>query len=75
MYAHEFLAQARELYDDPKLSFARAASHDGWRTGFASGAEWMRSVMSYSRGVEIPLHPANYNALGVFKYGLASVAP
>jgi hypothetical protein len=73
MQVRKLLAQARMLYDDPQLPFARAATQEGWRTGFASGAEWMRLVMTHIRGANIPVVQAPYNTLGLFKYGLASL--
>ncbi|MBC7814190.1 MAG: hypothetical protein H7175_23755, partial [Burkholderiales bacterium] len=72
MQARELLAQARTLYDDPQRPFARMAAQ-GWRTGFISGAEWMRLVMASVRGTSVPAAPASYNALGLFKYGLATL--
>jgi hypothetical protein len=71
MQASELLQEARRLYDTPDLPFARIAMHDSWRSGFASGAEWMRIVLSYRRGHEIPPIRAPYNLLGIIKYGLA----
>jgi hypothetical protein len=73
MLARRLLVQARTLYDDTRLPFARIAAHQGWQTGFASGAEWMRSVMAYTRGVDIPPVRVSYNILGLFKYGVASL--
>lgn len=73
MLAYELLTQARIIYDDAQLPFAHAATHKGWQTGFASGAEWMRLVMEHIRGVNIPSVQVPYNALGLLKYGLASL--
>src|SRR5262245_52890472 len=73
MQADKWLSQARQLYDDPNRPFAMAA-RSGWRTGFASGTDWMRLVMGDLRGVSIPPVCASYNMLGLVKYGLASTA-
>lgn len=73
MGARELLAQAQTLYDDPALPFAAMAAREGWKTGFASGADWMRAVMAHVRAEGIPAHTASFNALGIFKYGLASL--
>lgn len=72
MQARRLLKQAGILFDNPQLPFAYTAAQDGWRAGFASGAAWMRSVMEYVRGEAIPPIEADYNKLGIFKYGLAS---
>ena len=73
MQASELLKEARRLYDTPDLPFARIAMEDSWRSGFASGAEWMRIVLTHRRGHEIPPTHAPYNLLGIIKYGLAVV--
>jgi len=73
MQARRLLDQSRAIFDNPQLPFADTAAQDGWRTGFASGAVWMRSVMGYVRNETIPPVKADYNKLGIFKYGLASV--
>jgi hypothetical protein len=73
MQAHKLLDQAGTIFDNPQLPFADTAAHEGWRTGFTSGAVWMRSVMEYVRGENIPPIESDYNKLGIFKYGLASV--
>ncbi|MEO8610425.1 MAG: hypothetical protein ABI690_21190 [Chloroflexota bacterium] len=67
------LAGARELYDDPHLSFASAAQHDAWKSGFASGADWMRMVLCHLRGQTPPTTPTSFQQLGVVKYGLAAL--
>jgi hypothetical protein len=73
MQAPELLNEARRLYDNPDLPFARIAMKESWRSGFASGAEWMLIVLSHRRGHEIPPTHAPYNLLGIVKYGLAVV--
>lgn len=73
MRASELLAHAQAIYDDPLLPFANTAAKQGWRTGFASGAEWMRSVMEHKRPSSISYTPASYNRWGFFKYGMAGV--
>jgi len=73
MRASKLLMQARELYDNPNLPFAQAAMSQGWRDGFNSGARWMALVMEHVRGEMVRPQPAPYNALGIFKYGLASL--
>lgn len=73
MEARRLLAQAITLYDDPKLPFARLAVHEGWRTGFDSGAAWMCAVMEHQRNDILPSVHASYNLLGFFKYGLSAL--
>jgi hypothetical protein len=72
MSAAQLLAQARSLYDDPALPYAPQAAQ-AWRSGFASGAEWMRMALSTLRGEVLPARPVSYNALGIVKYTLASL--
>lgn len=72
--ATQLLAEARKLYDDPRLPFADGAANDGWRNGFSSGAEWMRLVLSHVRGGVAPQGSASFQRLGLIKYGLASSA-
>src|SRR5688572_25598449 len=67
------LAGARELYDDPNLPFAPTAQNDAWKSGFSSGADWMRLVLCHLRG-EMPQPVlASFQLLGVVKYGLAAL--
>jgi hypothetical protein len=66
------LAGARELYDNPTMPFAQAAQHDAWKSGFASGADWMLLVLCHLRGQTPPPTPASFQQLGVLKYGLAA---
>ena len=70
-YTQSLLALAAALYDDPLLPFARLAHTEGWKRGFISGAEWMRTVMQHVRGSAILTVKAPYQQLGFFKYGLA----
>ena len=72
--SQDLLARARLIYDDPDLPFAAMAGREGWRSGFVSGAEWMGLAMSHVRGAEIPRTYAPFQVLGVFKYGLCSLA-
>jgi hypothetical protein len=67
------LAGARELYDDPTLPFAQTAQNDAWKSGFASGADWMRLVLCQLRGVNPPTASASFQQLGVVKYGLSAL--
>lgn len=69
--ARRLLAQARTLYDDPKLPFAQAAEQDAWRNGFVSGAAWMRLVLEHLRGESLPTVTADFQRLGMIKYALA----
>src|SRR5260221_8840032 len=72
--SQDLLARARLIYDDPDLPFAAMAGREGWRSGFVSGAEWMRLAMSLVRRVEIPRTYAPFHVLGIVKYGLCSLA-
>lgn len=72
MRARKLITRASTLYDDPLLPFARSAQ-DGWRGGFASGADWMRLVMQTLRNIPISCVTAPYNVLGIFKYGIAAI--
>jgi hypothetical protein len=67
------LAGARELYDDPALPFAHAAQQDAWKSGFASGAGWMRLVLCHLRGTTPVAGQAAFQKLGVVKYGLSAM--
>lgn len=69
--ARMLLTQAKSLYDNPQLPFAQAAISEGWRTGFASGANWMRLVLSYLRKEPLPMVDVSFNHLGTIKYCLA----
>jgi hypothetical protein len=73
MSAAQLLAQARTLYDNPTLPYAQKATREAWRSGFASGAEWMRMALSNLRGEAIPARDNSYNTLGIVKYSLASL--
>jgi hypothetical protein len=70
--AKGLLAQARTLYDDSSLPFAADASGMGWRHGFASGAQWMGQIMAFVRNRPLSPTTVAYQALGFFKYGLAT---
>lgn len=72
--AQSLLIRARLLYDDAQLPFAAAAVRDGWRSGFVSGANWMRLVLCHVRGTEIPEAALAFQWLGVTKYGLCCLA-
>src|SRR5687768_422689 len=67
------LAGARELYDDPTLPFAPTAQNDAWKSGFSSGADWMRLVLCHLRGEMPNPVPASFQWLGVVKYGLSAL--
>lgn len=67
------LAGARELYDDPSLPFAPSAQNDAWKSGFSSGADWMRLVLHHLRGDMPQPVPASFQTLGVVKYGLSAL--
>src|SRR5688572_7776794 len=73
MSAAQLLVQARTLYDDPTLPYSEKATQEAWRSGFASGAEWMRMALSNLRGEAIPARDKSYNTLGIVKYSLASL--
>lgn len=73
MQARELLTKAAAIYDDPCNALARMAAQDGWRSVFASGADWMRAVMVHVRGESIPVRVAPFNLIGFVKYGLASL--
>jgi hypothetical protein len=66
------LARARALYDDSSLPFAEKASSHGWRRGFVSGAQWMGQIMSFVGKRPLSSTLISYQALGLFKYGLAT---
>jgi hypothetical protein len=72
--SQDLLSRARLIYDDPDLPFAQLAAREGWRSGFISGADWMRLAMSHARGTEIPLPNVPFQLLGTVKYGLCSLA-
>jgi hypothetical protein len=72
--SQDLLTRSRLLYDDPSLPFATLANQEGWRSGFISGAEWMRVVLSHVRGTEIPVVEAPFQRLGIIKYALCSLA-
>src|SRR5262249_37115547 len=67
------LREARRLYDDPATGLAVAAAGAA-RTGFASGGEWMRCVLSHLRGAAPTGTTRGFNLLGTVKYGLAAAA-
>jgi hypothetical protein len=71
--SQDLLTRARLIYDDPDLPLAAMAAREGWRSGFVSGAAWMRLAMSHVRGVEIPRTNAPFQFLGTVKYGLCSL--
>jgi hypothetical protein len=73
MQAHRLLAQARTLYDNDDLPFAHLAQTQAWRSGFVSGAEWMREVLSHLRRQPLQQVPIAYQRLGLLKYGAASI--
>jgi hypothetical protein len=69
MGSSQLLAHARNLYDNPATGLSHGA-RQGWRHGFASGAEWMRLVMEQLRGCSLPAGDAPFQWLGLIKYGL-----
>jgi hypothetical protein len=70
--AGDLLRRARAVYDSsPALAGSAGAA---WRTVFASGGRWMREALGQLRDAPLPEAPANLNALGLIKYGLASAA-
>jgi len=73
MQARELLQQAIHIYDNPDIPLADQARNQGWKQGFASGADWMRIAMSHYRATTIPMNNANYQYYGSLKYGLASI--
>ena len=73
MQARELLQRAITIYDNPDGSLADKARNQGWKQGFASGADWMRLAMSHYRAIPIPPNQANYQYYGTLKYGLASL--
>jgi hypothetical protein len=68
---HALLSRARALYDDPALPFDAAAQH-AWKSGFVSGAAWMRLVLEYLRNTELSPVSADFQQLGVIKYALCA---
>ena len=66
------LLQAQTLYDDPALPFAAAAQQEAWKSGFESGAAWMRLVLEHLRSAEISPVTADFQQLGVIKYALCA---
>lgn len=72
--SQDLLSRARLLYDDLNLPFASLAAREGWRSGFISGAEWMRLVLAHIRGTKIPAVNTDFQWLGIVKYGLCSLA-
>lgn len=73
MQVRKLLRQARQIYDNPDVPLAHQARTQGWKHGFASGADWMRYAMSLSRNTPIPPNQANYQYYGTLKYGVASM--
>jgi hypothetical protein len=70
--ARALLAKARTLYDNPKQPLAAYAEREAWKSGFTSGAEWMRLALGQLRGGPPPCGAAPFQKLGVLKYSLAS---
>jgi hypothetical protein len=68
--ARDLLHKARALYDAPDSPLARSAP-SAWKTGFASGGEWMRQALEILRGTPPPGPARGFHALGLIKYGLA----
>ncbi len=72
--SQNLLMRARMIYDNPDLPFAEVAAQEGWRSGFTSGADWMRITLSHVRGSEVPPHALPLQRMGLVKYGLCSIA-
>lgn len=70
--AHSLLAHARMLYDNPALPFASSAEREAWKSGFVSGAAWMRLVLGYLRETKLPPVNADFQWLGTGKYALCA---
>lgn len=70
--AQSLLAHARMLYDNPALPFASSAEGDAWKSGFVSGAAWMRLVMQHLRGTKQQKVDADFQYLGIVKYALCA---
>ncbi len=68
------LERAQTLYDDPALPFAAAAEQEAWKSGFLSGAMWMRLVMEHMRDEPLLVSTADFQKLGVIKYALCVLA-
>jgi hypothetical protein len=68
--AGALLGKARELFDAPGNSLAQSAA-DAWKSGFASGGQWMRRGLECLRGTPCPGPARGLNTLGLIKYGLA----
>ena len=73
MQARELLQQAIQVYDNPDTLLADQARNQGWKQGFASGADWMCLAMSHYRATFIPANQVNFQYYGMLKYGLASL--
>jgi hypothetical protein len=74
--ARELLRQAADVYDSPNNDLARQAASAGFG-GFASGARWMHQALLVIRGQPTNSSPtvnANFQLLGILKYGVASAA-
>ena len=71
--ARSLLAYAQALYDDPALPFAAAAEQEAWKSGFVSGAEWMRLVLEHLCGTKLQSVDADFQYLGIVKYALCAV--
>jgi hypothetical protein len=70
--ANQLLTHAQTLYDDPASPFAASARQEAWKSGFVSGAAWMRLVMEHLRGTKLALVTADFQQLGVIKYTLCA---
>src|SRR5579863_8852590 len=73
MRATRLLAKAVVLFDDAGTGLARPA-RIAWRSGFVSGAEWMRLALAQLRRPAPRGSTRGFNTLGIIKYGLASAA-
>jgi hypothetical protein len=66
------LHRAVRLYDTPTLPLKKV-SEQAWKGGFQSGAEWMALALGVLRHTTINLTPQPYQALGITKYGIATL--
>jgi hypothetical protein len=74
--ARGLLRRAAEIYDSPNNDLAQRAANVGFG-GFSSGARWMRHAMLMIRGQpssSARTVNANFQLLGILKYGFASAA-
>jgi predicted MPP superfamily phosphohydrolase len=71
--AADLLREAAAIFDAGDNGLRQSAG-SAWRTGFSSGGHWMREALQTLRGTPLPGEVRHFNALGLFKYALASAA-